>query len=417
MHAYIISHNCQFVKGAKRAAIYDLKDGKVYSINETGKKILENCIEKDINTLSDIEKSYLEKLSEMNLIILNEISNINDICTHDIKIEPKLNFMWLELTEKCNLKCIHCYGDCGSNKEIYDIESKEGKDKLKIDDWKTIISQGSEGGCDRIQFIGGEPTIFKSDLIELIGYARKKDFKEISVFTNATLIDSMFMDCFIENQVHVHFSLYGQNAEIHDSITGIDESFNRTVNNIKLMKKNNIKVFVAVIIMKENQDYVEEIKNLIKELELDYRGYDVIRPVYKGDQNKHIPDKKEVIDKKYISSPFFRTSTEKFNLNKNWNNCWYGKMAVTSTGDVIPCIFERNMIISNIKDNSLQDILKSSKLEKYWGITKDDVDVCKDCEYRYACNDCRPLALGVEGDMFAKYPRCKYDPYNGVWKG
>lgn len=415
MQVYTISQHCKFVKGAKRAAIYDLKNEKVYSINETGKRIIEGCINKEVDTLSEIEESYLRKLSEIKLIELKEIEHIDDVIVYDEIFNPKLNFMWLELTEKCNLKCIHCYGDCGKANEISNNHMKNEKKEMNLDDWKIIISQGAEIGCNKLQFIGGEPTIFKTELVELVKYARKKNYKEISVFTNATLIDPMLIDCFIINQVQVHFSLYGHNAKIHDSITGKEGSFDRTINNIKLLKKNNIHVAVAVIIMKNNQDYVEEIKNFINELNLNYRGYDVIRPVYKGEQNKYVPDKKEVIDKKYIKKPFFRTSKEKYNVNKSWNNCWYGKIAITSTGDIIPCIFERNIIIDNVKDVKLKDLLKSPKLKKYWSITKDHIDVCKDCEYRYACNDCRPLALGVEGDMYAKYPRCKYDPYNGIW--
>ena len=41
--------------------------------------------------------------------------------------------------------------------------------------------------------------------------------------------------------------------------------------------------------------------------------------------------------------------------------------------------------------------------------------VCKDCEYRFACKDCRPLAKSVDGCQNGKNPRCKYDPYTGNW--
>ena len=41
--------------------------------------------------------------------------------------------------------------------------------------------------------------------------------------------------------------------------------------------------------------------------------------------------------------------------------------------------------------------------------------VCKDCEFRYCCHDCRPLAEGVAGNKKAKYPRCCYNPYDGEW--
>ena len=46
---------------------------------------------------------------------------------------------------------------------------------------------------------------------------------------------------------------------------------------------------------------------------------------------------------------------------------------------------------------------------------KDDVEGCKDCEYRYACDDCRPLAMGDGDGLYGKYPRCTYLPSTCHW--
>lgn len=91
-----------------------------------------------------------------------------------------------------------------------------------------------------------------------------------------------------------------------------------------------------------------------------------------------------------------------------------GKIAITSCGDVLPCIFSRNDIVGNIKADN-EDYLKNEIIKK-WSITKDNIEVCKDCEYRYCCHDCRPLAIGIYGNMFSKYPRCCYNPYTGIWE-
>jgi hypothetical protein len=54
-----------------------------------------------------------------------------------------------------------------------------------------------------------------------------------------------------------------------------------------------------------------------------------------------------------------------------------------------------------------------------WSATKDQVMVCRDCEYRYVCFDCRPLseaaAAGRADYLHAPYPRCTYNPYTGEW--
>lgn len=66
----------------------------------------------------------------------------------------------------------------------------------------------------------------------------------------------------------------------------------------------------------------------------------------------------------------------------------------------------------------MTEILESSILKETWELTKDKVLVCKHCEYRYACFDCRPLAEGLScGKSYsnAPYPRCTYNPYTGEW--
>ena len=76
--------------------------------------------------------------------------------------------------------------------------------------------------------------------------------------------------------------------------------------------------------------------------------------------------------------------------------------------------FSRGETIGNIKTSSIEE-LKKNTLKK-WIITKDFIHICKDCEYRYCCHDCRPLAMGVENSLFSKNPRCCYDPYKGEWQ-
>ncbi len=69
----------------------------------------------------------------------------------------------------------------------------------------------------------------------------------------------------------------------------------------------------------------------------------------------------------------------------------------------------------NIKDTTLQEALDHPDFKKYWNVTKDQVQVCKDCEFRYICTDCRAYLENPE-DMYSKPLKCGYDPYTGVWE-
>ncbi|MCG2686268.1 SPASM domain-containing protein, partial [Candidatus Parcubacteria bacterium] len=97
------------------------------------------------------------------------------------------------------------------------------------------------------------------------------------------------------------------------------------------------------------------------------------------------------------------------------NPCWGRGLAVSFEGVALPCVFARDMPVGDLKEESLRGVLEGEVLVGLRTITKDKIEVCRDCEYRYACGDCRVLALEQTGDLCAKTPFCSYDPYTGVW--
>jgi hypothetical protein len=63
----------------------------------------------------------------------------------------------------------------------------------------------------------------------------------------------------------------------------------------------------------------------------------------------------------------------------------------------------------------LRKIILGREMLKLWRLSMDRIEVCKDCEYRYVCEDCRPWAYGLTDNLCAKSPRCTYNPYTGEW--
>jgi radical SAM protein with 4Fe4S-binding SPASM domain len=115
------------------------------------------------------------------------------------------------------------------------------------------------------------------------------------------------------------------------------------------------------------------------------------------------------------SKPSFFISQELYERNRWWNSCWFGRAAVTSNGDVLPCVFARRQVAGNVKRKSLRKIILGREMLKLWRLSMDHIEVCKDCEYRYVCEDCRPWAYGLTDNLCAKSPRCTYNPYTGKW--
>lgn len=398
-----LSKKCHLVKGFKNAAIYDLVNKKVYSVNEDGKDLIEEVISDNDTEFQENEIEFFNELIKLNLLSNTPSEdNSKDIIKQDIQLE----FVWLELTKACNLRCIHCYGEFG--KPVID------KDKmLSTNEWKNVIDNLVLLGCKDIQLIGGEP-MAHNGFLEILNYAHEKGMKRIDVFTNATMINEQNVKELKKCNANVRVSVYGHYAEIHDKITKSNGSFEKNKNGLLLLKKYNIDTTIAVVLMKENEKYINEIRKYIESLGHKYSGYDVIRPSCMDNKYKHSVSDIDILKKRYIIKPEFYTNENSFIQNHFYNACWNSKIAITSYGDVIPCIFARDDIVGNIKKDNIE-VLKKNIISK-WSITKDSIDICKDCEYRYCCHDCRPLAKGIEGNDNAKYPRCSYNPYKGEWE-
>ena len=68
----------------------------------------------------------------------------------------------------------------------------------------------------------------------------------------------------------------------------------------------------------------------------------------------------------------------------------------------------------NIRHTTLREALEHPGFKKYWNITKDQIEVCKECEFRYICTDCRAFLKSKE-DLYSKPLKCSYDPKKMEW--
>lgn len=400
---FFINKNCRYVKGAKNAAIYDLKEEEVYALNEVGKQTLDKFLNNEnyVGTKDEIE--FINNLFAINILSKVEHKENDNL----IKPEISVRYAWLELTSSCNLRCVHCYGTFG-NKGICKNNT------MTISNWKTVIDNLIKLNCTEIQLIGGEPMAYHG-FFEILEYAHKSGIKRIDVFTNATFINENNIKKLKENNASIRISLYGHESRVHEKVTGIKGSFEKTQNALKLLKNNNIPTSIAVIMMKENEEELLNIKKYIKNLGYADTGFDVIRPSCDNEKiNNHKVSNIELLKERYNIYPKFTITKKQFEMNHWYNSCWNSKLAITSNGDVLPCIFARDDIIGNIKSDNFKSIINN--INGKWLITKDKIDVCRDCEFRYACHDCRPIANAINKNLYSKYPRCCYNPYSGIWE-
>ena len=341
-------------------------------------------------------KDFLLQVSQTVGVSLDDFS---DYVFPDI--EPNLQFVWMELTQKCNSRCIHCYQGESHN---------EASKPLSFDEWKDIIAQCVALNCLHIQFIGGEPSIC-SYLPELITYSYNIGIKRITVFTNLLSLTEEFLMVIQKYHVSISFSIYGASASVHDNITQIPGSFDKLLINIKRLQNAHISLRASIILMRENEKDYENIVNLLRSLNVDNIHYDEIRKVYGGNQNPHLLTNSIIQSRQ----PNFRTKRSEFEASMYTNTCWFGKLVISTDGSIFPCEFERHITYGNVRTETIKEVLQGGLVKKYWYLSYEKISSCRECEFRFACKDCRPIAYAEHGCLVEKNPRCQYDPFTGVW--
>jgi radical SAM protein with 4Fe4S-binding SPASM domain len=383
-----------YVKGLTRGAIYNFNDGNVYSVNNDACLLIDQII-----SGCEVHSDYIQMLINKKLLCAN--FKIHEFLIPEYKTDELL-FVWLEITEACNLRCIHCYeGDT----------HKKSVDALSFEQWKNILFQLKELNCKRIEFIGGEPCMAPY-FSELVNYALQLNHK-VDIYSNLTLFNNETVELIKKNDIRVHFTLYGDNAYTHDKITQVKGSFDKTIFWIKEMVKQGIVLIPSAIGMRQNQDNIINVKSFLATIGIkNYRGYDVIRDSLMRDSLLQMPTN-GIKNSVYYTKPSFYTSKDYFFKAYQVNTCWYGKFSITDNGRVIPCEFCRDLSYGNVKANLISQIIKSEMLQKYWHFDFSQIDECKNCEYRFGCKDCR--ALQNIKNIYKKNPRCLYNPEKGTW--
>lgn len=301
--------------------------------------------------------------------------------TPTASISPNdLSFLWLEITEKCNLECLHCYANSSPREELFG--------QMSADEWLTVLQESAAQGCKQVQFIGGEP-ILHPDLSRMISFASEHGFSFIEVFTNATILNEDLLETFIKFGVQIATSFYSDDPITHDAITEHKGSFNRTVENIKRFVRAGLHVRAGIIEMPENRGHAHRARFFLEGLGVSDINIDVQRGVGRGQKHLH------------SLQP----------MSELCGECWKGKLCVTSFGRVYPCVFSRFADLGTVK-SGIPNILNTDtlsefrvKLKEYQGryslishdtLTKEiplEMSVCSPDLCTPSCSPCGPASF------------------------
>lgn len=115
-----------------------------------------------------------------------------------------------------------------------------------------------------------------------------------------------------------------------------------------------------------------------------------------------------------VSWDSFSISLNSFFEAQQFNLCLNRKISIDEYGNIKNCPFMKENY-GNINTVSLSEVVNNSKFKRLWYINKDKIDICKDCEFRYMCIDCRYF-IKKTNNIFSHPTKCTYNPYICKWE-
>ena len=295
--------------------LYHIGKDELYDIDEKAEAFLARCdgtldryeVESEFEFIEYcLEEGLLESLSRPDRISVSI----------DRSPVPSLRYLELQLLNRCNLKCRHCY--LGPSRQ----------DELSLEDALNITREFASNGGLRLLISGGEPLLYPclKDFIK-----ETKDLKLRRVLlTNGTLITEENISWL--NVENIQFSLDGW-REGHDLLRG-KGTFDKSIQGIYLARDAGIPISIATMIHRGNLNEFEKISAFTKEIAATEWGIDMlcVAGSLKSNTDLIVPYKRAAQLMKYAYGGGYHGSSNGF-------ACGRHLMTVLPAGKAVKCGF------------------------------------------------------------------------------
>lgn len=326
--------------------------------------------------------------------------------------DENFHFQW-HITERCNLRCKHCY------------VNGHDSDELNTNEAISIIAHLAEvlkrwGCAGSVSLTGGEPFL-RSDFRDIVRSFRKyEQFKNILVMTNGILVFDDVIEFLVENDCSIQVSIDGLTKEQHDEIRG-KGNFNSTISTLRRLSKSGIYTTVHFVVHKSNYptniNQIVSFLNILQKVAVKEVTFSRLVPIGRGKQMRELllsPKEVKVLFQWLIEvSPKFPTlylNTAR-PLWAGLKDCaggvcpvGFNACTILPNGDVLPCR-RLPIVLGNLKNQSFFEIWYNSDI--LWRLReRRKIEVCGECNLLDQCAGCRAIAYAVYGDFMARDPQC-----------
>ena len=338
-------------------------------------------------------------------------------------------FQW-HITNKCNLRCSHCYQDSYTDQSDLSLDELKGiADKIFL----TMAKWNKKGD---ISVTGGEPLI-KKELFPLLNYLNDSDdISRLDVLCNGILITNEVAQHLkkIRKLNNVQVSLDGATPAIHDKIRGAG-TFEKALKGIRILVNHGIDVKVMFTLQQLNKDEIPALIDLVIHEKISGLTIERMVPTGSGRDKKNSMLSPQELKKtfQYISDRADLEYRNGHNLQVlKYRPLWinidpcraniasgtkpheelgavcsigYDGLCIMPDASVLACR-RLPIIIGNLKLDSIEKIWFESELLCQIRDKGNLKGKCENCEHVPRCSGCRSMAYAVTDDYLAEDPQC-----------
>jgi radical SAM protein len=341
-----------------------------------------------------------------------------------------------EVTQACDLACVHCRASAQPDRNPMELSTDEGK---------ILIDQIAALKVPVFVLTGGDP-IKRPDLFELIGHARSAGVR-VSLTPSATplLTREVVVRLKEAGLARLAMSMDGASAETHDAFRGMSGSFARTLDAVHWANEVGLPVQINTTFSRRNIAEIDEVVTLMEKLKITLWSVFFLVPTGRGKLNDLLSAEEfeSVFAKVYSLSrtaSFDIKTTEaqhyrRFVLQQRVAqrrsgvetpgahertvdaigraprglNDGKGFVFISHKGEVFPSGF-LPLSAGSIREQELATIYRDSPLFRDLRDTSKLEGKCGSCEFKEICGGSRARAHALTGNPYAEEPCCSYVP-------
>jgi radical SAM protein with 4Fe4S-binding SPASM domain len=301
----------------------------------------------------------------------------------------------LELTYRCNERCVHCY-----------LPSDTRTAELTTLQIESLLQEFNDLGGMQLQLTGGE-LFARNDILEILRSVKARGFA-ISVTSNLTLMTDEILGALADlHPRSVGCSIYGPTAELHDSVTTIKGSFDKSIRAIRALRSAGIPVVMKSPLLRSTAPHWREIERLAQDLDCEYQFDLSITAKNDGGLSpvSHRVEDSAVL-KDILASRYYKLyagdepMSTLTSLSPDAGLCGAGAagLCISPDGTVRPCI-GLNVPMGRWPETALSEIWHTSKFFSEFGaIRLQDIPQCRDCTDFAYCSRCPGAWHAEHGD-------------------